>query len=259
VATILPVLSAEELRLLAERARRTVRSVADQLMVSGGALSPLMLGRSLARHFEILTLDLPGVRRAGRLLGGGRNDVFIAGVTGGLLAYHEQMGAPCEALRMAVALSLRAGPGPLGGNHFAPARVVVPLGPKAPAERLLRTREVMRAVAAEPGMSLAESLAGLVSLIPAPLLVPALRAQAATVDFATSIVPGLRSSRYLAGARVEGSWPMGPRVGSGVNLTLLACDQDLHLGINLDPAAITDPGAFMACLQSSFEDLLKAG
>jgi diacylglycerol O-acyltransferase / wax synthase len=259
LASTLPLCTADELRLLAERARRTARSVADQMVVSGGALSPLMVGRSLARHFETLSLDLAAVRRAGHLLGGGRNDVFVAGVTGAFLAYHEQMGVPCEALRMAVPVSLRAGPGPLGRNHFALARVVVPLGPKDPAERLLRTRDVLRAVAAEPGMSLAESLAGLVSLLPPPLLVPALRAQARTVDFATSIVPGLRSPRYLAGARVEGSWPMGPRLGCGVNLTLLACDDQLHLGINLDPAAITDPPAFLSCLHTSFEDLLEAG
>jgi diacylglycerol O-acyltransferase len=258
IAFTVPHLPAEELRLLAERARRTARSVADQVVVSGGPLSPLMLGRSLARHFETLDLDLAAVRRAGRLLGGGRNDVFVAGVTGGLLAYHERMGAPCEALRMAVPVSLRAGAGPLGRNHFAPARAVVPLGPKDPAERLLRTRDVLREVAAEPGMSLAESLAGLLTLLPPPVLVPALRAQAHTVDFTASIVPGLRSSRYLGGARVEASWPMGPRVGCAVNLTLLAYDYRLYLGINLDPAAITDPQAFMSCLETSFEDLLDA-
>jgi diacylglycerol O-acyltransferase len=185
--------------------------------------------------------------------------VFVAGVTGALLAYHEQMGAPCEALRMALPVSLRAGPGPLGRNHFAPARVVVPLGPKDPAERFLRTRDVLRTVAAEPSMQLAESLAGLVSLLPPSLLVPALRGQAASIDFATSIVPGLRSSRYLAGSRVEASWPMGPRLGCSVNLTLLPCDDRAHVGINLDPAAITDVVAFMGCLHASFEDLLEAG
>jgi hypothetical protein len=106
---------------------------------------------------------------------------------------------------------------------------------------------------------MAEGLAGLISLLPASVLVPALRAQARTVDFATSIVPGLRSGRYMAGAPVEASWPMGPRVGCAVNFTLLTCDQHLHLGVNLDPAAVTDPAALMECLAESFGDLLEAG
>ena len=251
--------SSDELRALAEVASRTARSVADQTLVSGGALSPLFVGRSLTRHFETLSLDLGAVRTAARSLDGTRNALFVAGVTGGLRAYHERMGAPCEALRMAIPVSLRGGSGPMGGNHFAPARLVLPLGPKDPAERLVRTRIALEDLAAEPGLGLTESLAGLLNLVPSALLAPALRAQARTVDFATSIVPGLRADRYLAGAKVAASWPMGPRLGCAVNLTLLTCGERLDLGVNLDPAAITDAAAFMQCLGESFDDLLAAG
>jgi hypothetical protein len=257
----------DDLRDLAERARRTARSVADQVVVSGGALSPLMVGRSLARRFETDSFDLEAVRRAARAFGATRNAIFVAGVTGGLLSYHERMGAPCDALRMAIPLSLRANSAPggpraaaaVGGNRFAPARVVVPLGPKDPAKRVAAVCRSLESVAAEPGLTMAEGLAGLISLLPASVLVPALRAQARTVDFATSIVPGLRSGRYMAGAPVEASWPMGPRVGCAVNFTLLTCDGRLHLGANLDPAAVTDPAALMECLAESFDDLLEAG
>ena len=266
LAVTLPTATGDDLRILAGRARRTARSVADQVMVSGGALSPLMVGRSLARRFETATFDLAAVRQAARALGAGRNAVFVAGVTGGLLAYHERMGAPCDALRMAIPVSLRGTAGPaalpsaaVGGNRFAPARVVVPLGPKDPAKRVAAIRQSLDSVAAEPGLTMAEGLAGLISLFPASVLVPALRAQARTVDFATSIVPGLRSGRFMAGAPVAGSWPMGPRVGCAVNFTLLTCDDRLHLGVNLDPAAVTDPAALMACLDESFAGLLEAG
>ncbi|MEW6473763.1 MAG: wax ester/triacylglycerol synthase domain-containing protein [Actinomycetota bacterium] len=269
LAATLPLATGDDLRILAERAGRTARSVADQVMVSGGPLSPLMSGRSLARRFETDTFDLGAVRRAARTLSTSRNALFVAGVTGGLLAYHERMGAPCDALRMAIPLSLRAnggnaGPGgvavtTVGGNRFAPARVVVPLGPKDPAKRVAAVRRSLDRVAAEPGLTMADSLAGLISLLPPSVLVPALRAQARTVDFAASIVPGLRSGRYMAGAPVEASWPMGPRVGCAVNFTLLTCDDRLHLGVNLDPAAVTDPAALMECLSESFADLLEAG
>jgi WS/DGAT/MGAT family acyltransferase len=264
LAATLPGSTGDDLRLLAERARRTARSVADQVMVPGGPLSPLMVGRSLARRFETATFDLAAVRQTARALGAGRNAVFVAGVTGALLAYHERMGAPCESLRMAIPVSLRASAAPVavapvGGNRFAPARVVVPLGPKDPAQRVAAVRRSLDGVATEPGLTMAEPLAGLFSLLPASVLVPALRAQVRTVDFAASIVPGLRSGRFMAGAPVEGSWPMGPRVGCAVNFTLLTCDDRLHLGVNLDPAAVTDPAALMECLAESFADLLEAG
>ena len=267
LASILPNATGDDLRVLAERARRTAQSVADQVMVSGGPLSPLMVNRSLARQFETDTFELAPYRRAAQALGASRNAVFVAGVTGGLLAYHERMGAPCDALRMAVPVSLRsnAGPGgavsvsPVGGNRFAPARVVVPLGPKDPAKRVNAASRTLAQVAAEPGLSMADSLAGLISLLPGSVLVPALRAQARTVDFAASIVPGLRSGRFMAGAPVQASWPMGPRVGCAVNFTLLTCDDRLHLGVNLDPAAVADPAGLMECVAESFADLLEAG
>lgn len=284
LASTLPNATGDDLRILAERARRTAQSVADQVMVAGGPLSPLMVGRSLTRQFETDSFDLAPFRQAAQALGATRNAVFVAGVTGGLLAYHERMGAPCDALRMAIPVSLRgnASPGgapggsgvspgqvrrepphtavsPVGGNRFAPARVVVPLGPKDPAKRVAAASRTLANVAAEPGLTMADGLAGLISLLPASVLVPALRAQAHTVDFAASIVPGLRSGRFMAGARVEASWPMGPRVGCAVNFTLLTCDERLHLGVNLDPAAVTDPAALMECVAESFGDLLEAG
>ncbi|HVW34018.1 MAG TPA: wax ester/triacylglycerol synthase domain-containing protein [Acidimicrobiia bacterium] len=263
LAAALPGATGDDLRDLADRARRTARSVADQVVVSGGALSPLMVGRSLARRFETASFDLDAVRRTAKTLGASRNTVFVAGVTGALLGYHERMGAPCERLRMAIPLSLRGGAGtgaalPVGGNHFAPVRVVVPLGPKDPAKRVRSVGQTLESVAAEPGLTMAEGLAGLLSLLPPSVLVPALRAQARTVDFAASIVPGLRSGRYMAGAPVEASWPMGPRVGCAVNFTLVTCDDRLHLGVNLDPAAVTDGPALMDCLHESFGELLEA-
>jgi hypothetical protein len=226
-----------------------------------------MVGRSLARRFETASFDLEAVRRAARGFGASRNALFVAGVTGGLLSYHERMGAPCDALRMAIPVSLRGngrpdhpgGVAPVGGNRFAPARVVVPLGPKDPGKRVAAVSRSLEAVAAEPGLAMAEGLAGLISLLPASVLVPALRAQARTVDLANAIVPRLRSGRDMAGAPVEASWPMGPRVGCAVNFTLLTCDDRLHLGVNLDPAAVTDPAALMECLAESFADLFEAG
>ena len=185
-------------------------------------------------------------------------------MTGGLLDYHERMGAPCDALRMATPVSLRSSAGPAGARLFRSVGTVRPrsggraLGPKDPAKRAVAAGRTLAKLAAEPGLTVADGLAGLISLLP---LGPRTGAAGTghTVDFAASIVPGLRSGRFMAGAPVEASWPMGPRMGCAVNFTLLTCDERLHLGVNLDPAAVTDPAALMECVAESFGELLAAG
>jgi hypothetical protein len=79
------------------------------------------------------------------------------------------------------------------------------------------------------------------------------------VDFATSNLRGSPIDLYLGGARIEASYPMGPRSGCAVNVTALSYRGDLCLGIHSDPAALTDPEAFVECLGESFDALLATG
>jgi hypothetical protein len=51
---------------------------------------------------------------------------------------------------------------------------------------------------------------------------------------------------------------MGPRTGCALNVTLLSYKDSLDLGINVDPAAVTDPGALVECLNEAFADLIGA-
>jgi hypothetical protein len=60
---------------------------------------------------------------------------------------------------------------------------------------------------------------------------------------------------YLAGARILGSYPLGPRTGCALNVTMLSYCEDVHIGLNIDPAAITDVAAFMRDVRDAFDDL----
>ena len=209
LAATLPTSTGDDLRLLADRAGRTARSVADQVVVSGGPLSPLMVGRSLARRFETDSFDLGTVRRSAKALSASRNAVFVAGVTGGLLGYHERMGAPCDALRMATPLSLRSsaaavGAPPRSEGTGSPGPVVVPLGPGPGQRATAAVGRSLAKLAAEPGLSMADGLAARISLLPASVLVPALRAQART---STSPRPLSRACGRGATWPVPRWWP----------------------------------------------------
>ena len=52
---------------------------------------------------------------------------------------------------------------------------------------------------------------------------------------------------------------MGPRAGCALNVTMLSYCGDLHMGLNIDPAAVTEPDALLDCFAESFAGLIAAG
>ncbi len=228
-------------------------SVSRQVVITGGSLSPLLVDHSATTRFEVISV--PGARAAALALGGSRNDLLVAGAASGLGLYHERLGFPCDELRLSTPTTQRRGRD-VGGNWFAPARVAVPTaaGPLGPhfdvvADRLTRAR-------VEPALRFADTLASTFSYLPAQVLIPALQAQAGTVDFVATAIPGLRGSGRICGARIETSYPFGPRLGCPVNLTAFGNRDRLDVGIALDPAAITEPAIFLECLDEAFATLV---
>jgi diacylglycerol O-acyltransferase / wax synthase len=214
-----------------------------------------MMDRSLRRHFEMHTVPLDHAQRVARARGATLNDLYVAGIAGGLGQYHVRMGAPSDALRMAMPVNLR-GHDDVGGNHFAPTRLVVPTQPKDAATRLAGVRDVLHGLRSEAALGAADALAGAAARLPTSVVVNFTRAQARTIDFATSNLRGSPVPLYLAGARITASYPMGPRVGAAINATLMSYCGEMHIGFNIDPAAVTDRSSFMECVAESFDDLL---
>jgi WS/DGAT/MGAT family acyltransferase len=234
----------------------TASSARRQLLVADPSRSPLLATRSLARRYDTTSISLEGVKAAARALGGTVNDVYVTGVTGALGRYHERMGEPVDDLRMAMAISTRRAGDASGANQFVPTRVVVPVGPKEPTVRFALVRDCITELRADPALSAADAFAALAAGLPTAVLVGLVRSQARTVDFATSNLRGSPVDLYLGGSRIEASYPMGPRSGCAVNFTVLSYRGALDIGIHSDPAAVTDPGSLVGCLDESFAELL---
>jgi diacylglycerol O-acyltransferase / wax synthase len=203
----------------------------------------------------VYTLSLPAMKRAAARLGGTVNDVFITGLTSAFRRYHVGRGSDCEELRMAMPVNTRTR-GDDAPNRFSPARLLVPLVPDDPTERFAFIRERLGGAKSEASLNAVDALAGVVSTLPTSLLVGLARSQVRTIDFAASNLRGSPVSLYLAGARIAANYPLGPRTGSAVNITVLSYCDDVHMGINLDPAAIEDVDAFMDDIAKSFSELL---
>ena len=45
--------------------------------------------------------------------------------------------------------------------------------------------------------------------------------------------------------------------GAATNLTLLSYQDQVHVGINTDPAALPDTDTFVACLEDGFDEIRK--
>jgi diacylglycerol O-acyltransferase len=233
-------------------------SMRRQLLVTEPSRSDLLRPRSLGNRFEAFQAPLSAAKGASQALGGSVNDVFVTGVAGAIGLYHERMGVPCEELRMAMPISTRAGDEE-SANSFTPSRVIVPVQPKDPVERFEIVRERLAETKGEPAVAAAGSLAGLLTMLPTSVLVGVTRGQGRTIDFATSNLRGSPVDLYLGGSRIDANFPMGPRAGCGLNVTLLSYRDSLDMGINLDPAAVSDPATLLDCFDESFGALLDLG
>ena len=236
-----------------------VDALRRQVVIADPHRSPLLAPRSIGMRFDTLSVPLSTVKAAGKRLGCSVNDVFVTAVAGALGAYHDRMGEPCDELRMAMPVNLRGEGADEPGNNFSPTRLVVPTGPKDPVERLERVRRVISGARDDPGVTATWSMARLVAPLPTAMLVTLARSQARTIDFVASNLRGSPVDLYLGGARLEGNFPMGPRAGCAVNVTTLSYRDSLDIGLNSDPAAISDPEALVTLLDESFADLVAAG
>lgn len=245
----------------------TVRHVADTagsvgrlLAPATEPLSPVMGGRSLSVRFSTIVRPLDDLRKAAKSADGKLNDAFVAAVAGGLMRYHEALGAPVDALRMTMPINVRTeATEAIAGNQFVPARFPVPMTITDPIERMAAIRSIVASQRGEPALALTEPLAGLLNRLPTSVTTGIFGGMLRGVDFVTSNVPGAPIPLYAAGAEIVQQFPFGPLSGSAANITLLSWLDQVCIGVNVDPAAVSDPAAFRSSLEAGFDEVLAAG
>jgi WS/DGAT/MGAT family acyltransferase len=246
--------------------RRPDRAAADALHYAGslrrvlanppGEPSPLLRHRSLSWRFAAMDVAFADLRAASKAVGGSLNDAFIAGLLGGFRRYHEEMGCPIETMPVAMPISVRRESDSEGGNRFVAARFAGPVGIADPAERIAAISKLVSAARAEPaieGMGLATPL---LSRLPGVVISQLAGSLTMGNDLQASNVPGIREDTYLAGARIERVYPFAPLPGCAAMITLVSHRDRCCIGINLDPAAITDIERFGRCTAEGFTEVL---
>jgi diacylglycerol O-acyltransferase / wax synthase len=239
-----------------EEAAVAARSIAKLLAPATTPLSPIMRARTLARRLATIEVPLDDLKRAAKAAGGTLNDAYMAAVIGGLQRYHEFHGAPVDNLRMTMPINVRGSDAPMGGNHFTPARFLVPLGISDPADRIGSIGALSRQVRDEPAVQLTDALASVLNLLPTSVTTALFGAMLKGADFVTSNVPGPPFPVYLAGSEMKRLYAFAPLAGAAANITLLSNAGTCCIGVNTDAIAIPDRESFVKSLEAGFGEIL---
>lgn len=246
----------------AARMARTGRVTVNDLVGSSGdhpGGSPLWTNRSRHRHLEALSLPLGDVKTAAKTLGGTVNDAFLTGITEASVRYHDARGVTVDWFNGTFVVSTRDDD-VVGGNSFTPTRVQLPGGPMTVEERFAEVHRLAAAKRARLGGGNAlGGLASVANLLPTSLVTSMARAQAARIDFATSNFRAAPFEVYVGGGKIVENYTIGPVAGTAFNVTTMSYNDNLFVGVNVDPVAVADPGDLRDCMVAAFADLLHAG
>ena len=220
-------------------------------------LSAIMTRRTLSNSLDVLSMPLDLAKKVGNHIGGTINDTFLSGIARGMSLYHQHHGAEQGSLRMGMPINIRgAASMKTSGNSFVPARFEIQIDFEDLTELMTHIRE--RAIAArdEPANQLVEPLSGILNKLPTTVVTQVFGSMMKGLDFQASNVPGSPVPLYLQGVPVQSVYPFGPLAGAAVNITLLSYQNELNIGVNLDPAAVPDGDVFMECLRTAYNELL---
>jgi hypothetical protein len=154
-------------------------------------------------------------------------------------------------------INVRGTDAALGGNHFTPARFLVPVAIKDPAERIVELGRLTKEVREEPAVHLTDALAGVLNQLPTTITTALFGSMLKGADFVTSNVPGAPFPIYTGGAELERMYAFAPLAGAAANVTLLSHCGTCCVGVNVDAVAIPDSAMFVQCLDEGFTEVLS--
>ena len=220
--------------------------------------SPLLRRRSLVTRTHVLELPLADLRAAAKSVEASVNDAYLAALCGGLGRYHEVLGVPVDALPLALPVSLRSDDDPAAGNRFAGVTIAAPVGEPDPAERIRLVREQVIARRREPAIDVITRLAPVLSLLPDDALQGFID-RITPPDVQASNVPGYAQETFLAGARVDRQYGLGPLPRVGMMAILISRAGTCTVTCRYDTAAVTAADQFEKCLQAGFDEIVELG
>jgi hypothetical protein len=208
-------------------------------------------------RFIALDVMFKDLRAASKAHGCSVNDAFLAALMGAFRLYHAEHGQPVEAIPMSIPVSIRKPGDSEAGNQIAAARIAGPVGIEDPVRRMKQIRALLGTARSEPAMEALNVLAPALARLPGAMVAALAGGTTKGVDLQASNVPGLREDVYLAGAKIERSYPFGPLPGCAAMITLVSHGPYCCIGANIDAASFIDVEGFGRCLEAGFNEVLS--
>ena len=186
------------------------------------------------------------------------NDAYLAALCGGLGRYHEVLGVPVDALPLALPVSLRGADDPASGNRFAGVTIAAPVGESDPVERMRQVRQQVIAGRSEPAIDVIGRLAPVLSLLPDETLHEVVD-RITPPDIQASNVPGYAQETFLAGARVDRQYGLGPLPRVAMMAILISRAGTCTVAFRYDTASFTATDQLEKCLQAGFDEIVELG
>ena len=222
------------------------------------APSPLLRGRSLVSRTHVLEVPLADLRAAAKAAGGSVNDAYLAALSGGLGRYHEALGVPIGELPLTLPVSLRTADDPAAGNRITGITIAAPVGEPDPAERIRLVRAQVIARRSEPALDILNRLAPVLSLLPDEAL-ETITTRLTPQDIQASNVPGYGQETFLAGARVDRQYGMGPLPRVAMMAVLISRAGICTVTFRYDTASFIAPDELEKGLQLGFDEVIDLG
>ncbi len=220
--------------------------------------SPLLRRRSLASRTVVLEVPLDDLRAAAKAVGGSVNDAYLAALSGGLGRYHQALGVPIDALPLTLPVSLRTGDDPASGNRFAGATIAAPIGEPDPAVRIRLVREQVIARRSEPAIDVIGQIAPVLTLLSDGAL-QMVSERINVPDIQASNVPGYGAETFLAGAKVERQYALGPLPRVAMMAILVSRAGICTVTVRYDTASFPAADELEKGLQLGFDEVLELG
>jgi diacylglycerol O-acyltransferase / wax synthase len=189
------------------------------------------------------------------------NDVLMATLAGALGAQLRRHRDDIDGLTLhaAVPVNLRnEGESDGGlGNRFGLVFVELPVGLRAPLERLFRVRDGMRTLKASSQALMTFGLLTTVGTMPQAIEDAAIDIFTAKASLVASNVPGPREPIRIGGAPVRQLHFWVPQAGSiGVGISLMSYHGRVQFGVMADRQLIAEPAELVGSFVSEFERLV---
>jgi hypothetical protein len=140
------------------------------------------------------------------------------------------------------------------GNHFVPARFVIPVHADL-ADCVAEVQRLTGIWKHAPGLALNDVMANGLSTLPAPVARGLWSSMLLGNDFCITNVPGPPFPVSLDGASVRAIYAVSPPSGAAFNVSLVSMAEHACVAITVDTAAIPDSAKLAGCIDDGFAEV----